>query len=136
MKSGVYRYTYMDRVIYGSPLAEVLGAEVDRLEARAVYVLASGSLARDVIAEHAMHDRWVHANPRKIDGPATVRTLLDAACRPEPLSALHSATYFRVRGGVLERLETSISLSALVSTADTGRTCRQVRHVPTTDIRT
>jgi len=33
----------------------------------------------DVIAEHAMHDRWVHTNPRKIDGPATVRTLLDAA---------------------------------------------------------
>jgi maleylacetate reductase len=32
-----------------------------------------------VIAEHAMHDRWVHTNPRKIDGPATVRTLLDAA---------------------------------------------------------
>jgi maleylacetate reductase len=37
----------MDRVIYGKPFADVLGAEVDRLEARAVYVLASGSLARD-----------------------------------------------------------------------------------------
>jgi maleylacetate reductase len=33
----------------------------------------------DTIAEHSMHDRWVHTNPRKIDGPATVRTLLDAA---------------------------------------------------------
>jgi maleylacetate reductase len=33
----------------------------------------------DTIAEHAMHDRWVHTNPRKIDGPAIVRTLLDAA---------------------------------------------------------
>jgi maleylacetate reductase len=33
----------------------------------------------DEIAEHSMHDRWVHTNPRKIDGPATVRTLLDAA---------------------------------------------------------
>src|SRR5205807_7350861 len=33
----------------------------------------------DAIAEHSMHDRWVHTNPRKIDGPATVRTLLDAA---------------------------------------------------------
>jgi alcohol dehydrogenase class IV len=47
MTSGVYRYPGMDRVIYGRPLADVLGAEVDRLEARAVYVLASGSLARD-----------------------------------------------------------------------------------------
>jgi maleylacetate reductase len=33
----------------------------------------------DVIAEGSMHDRWVHTNPRKIDGPAVVRTLLDAA---------------------------------------------------------
>jgi maleylacetate reductase len=47
MTSGVYRYPGMDRVIYGRPFTDVLGAEVDRLEARAVYVLASGSLARD-----------------------------------------------------------------------------------------
>jgi maleylacetate reductase len=33
----------------------------------------------DAIAAGAMHDRWVHTNPRKIDGPAVVRTLLDAA---------------------------------------------------------
>jgi maleylacetate reductase len=47
MKHGVYRYPQMERVIYGSPLAEVLAAEVDRLDARAVFVLASGTLARD-----------------------------------------------------------------------------------------
>jgi len=28
--------------------------------------------------EEAMHDRWVHTNPRKIDGPARAH-LLDAA---------------------------------------------------------
>jgi maleylacetate reductase len=33
----------------------------------------------DVIAAGSMHDRWVHTNPRKIDGPAVVRQLLDAA---------------------------------------------------------
>jgi maleylacetate reductase len=33
----------------------------------------------DIIAEGSMHDRWVHTNPRKIDGPAVIRTLLDAA---------------------------------------------------------
>lgn len=33
----------------------------------------------DEIAVKSMHDRWVHTNPRKIDGPATVRMLLDAA---------------------------------------------------------
>jgi maleylacetate reductase len=33
----------------------------------------------DAIAEHAMHDPWVHSNPRPIDGPATVRALLEEA---------------------------------------------------------
>jgi maleylacetate reductase len=33
----------------------------------------------DRIAEGSMHDRWIHTNPRRIDGPATVRMLLDAA---------------------------------------------------------
>jgi maleylacetate reductase len=33
----------------------------------------------DLIAENSMHDRWVHTNPRKIDGPVVVRELLDAA---------------------------------------------------------
>src|SRR5215831_6787614 len=47
MKSGIYRYPHMDRVIYGPPVADVLGAEVDRLDARAVFVLASGTLNRD-----------------------------------------------------------------------------------------
>jgi maleylacetate reductase len=33
----------------------------------------------DRIAELSMHDRWLHTNPRKIDGPAVVRQILDAA---------------------------------------------------------
>jgi maleylacetate reductase len=33
----------------------------------------------DRIAELSMHDRWIHTNPRKIEGPAVVRMLLDAA---------------------------------------------------------
>jgi maleylacetate reductase len=33
----------------------------------------------DLIAENSMHDRWIHTNPRKIEGPAVVRELLDAA---------------------------------------------------------
>jgi len=33
----------------------------------------------DRIAEESMHDRWVHTNPRKINGPPDVRALLDAA---------------------------------------------------------
>ncbi len=33
----------------------------------------------DQIAEESMHDRWIHTNPRNIDGAATIRLLLDAA---------------------------------------------------------
>src|SRR5260370_36493364 len=33
----------------------------------------------DLIAENSMHDRWVHTNPRKIDGPAGHPTPLHAA---------------------------------------------------------
>lgn len=33
----------------------------------------------DLIAENSMHDRWIHTNPRRIDGPAVIRSLLDAA---------------------------------------------------------
>ncbi|HTQ34542.1 MAG TPA: iron-containing alcohol dehydrogenase [Stellaceae bacterium] len=33
----------------------------------------------DRIAELSMHDRWIHTNPRKIDGPPLVREILDAA---------------------------------------------------------
>jgi maleylacetate reductase len=33
----------------------------------------------DAIAKQSMHDRWVHTNPRKIEGPAAVRELLEAA---------------------------------------------------------
>ena len=33
----------------------------------------------DRIAELSMHDRWIHTNPRKIDGPVVIRELLDAA---------------------------------------------------------
>jgi len=33
----------------------------------------------DLIARESMHDRWVHKNPRKIDGPMVVKGLLEAA---------------------------------------------------------
>jgi maleylacetate reductase len=33
----------------------------------------------DRIAELSMHDRWIHTNPRKIEGPKVIRDLLDAA---------------------------------------------------------
>ena len=51
MQSGIHRYPPMERVIYGVPLADALAQEVERLGANAVYVLASGTLARqtDVI---------------------------------------------------------------------------------------
>jgi maleylacetate reductase len=47
MIHGTHRYPPMDRVIYGVPVAEALAAEVSRLDARAVYVMASGTLNRE-----------------------------------------------------------------------------------------
>jgi maleylacetate reductase len=47
MIHGIHRYPPMERVIYGIPLAEALAQEVDRLDARAVYVMASGTLNRE-----------------------------------------------------------------------------------------
>ena len=46
MQQGIHRYPPMERVIYGMPLAEALAQEVERIGANAVYVLASGTLAR------------------------------------------------------------------------------------------
>jgi maleylacetate reductase len=47
MLSGAYRFPQMEGVVFGVPHAEALAKEVDRLEARAVFVLASGTLARE-----------------------------------------------------------------------------------------
>src|SRR6266481_1658044 len=47
MLSGVYRFPAMESVVFGKPFLEALVPEVDRLEARAVFILASGTLARE-----------------------------------------------------------------------------------------
>jgi maleylacetate reductase len=47
MVEGIHLYPPMDRVIYGIPLARALADEVSRLDARAVYVMASGTLNRE-----------------------------------------------------------------------------------------
>ena len=47
MKPGIHRTPDTDRVIYGTAFPEALTAEVERLGARAVLVLASGTLARE-----------------------------------------------------------------------------------------
>jgi len=47
MLQGIHRYPPMERVIYGIPLVEALAEEINRLDARAVYVMASGTLNRE-----------------------------------------------------------------------------------------
>ncbi len=47
MLSGAYRFPQMESVVFGTPYAEALAQEVDRLDARAVFVMASGTLARE-----------------------------------------------------------------------------------------
>jgi maleylacetate reductase len=55
MLSGVYRFPAMESVIFGKPFAEALAPEVDRLEARAVFILASGTLARETDTVERLH---------------------------------------------------------------------------------
>src|ERR1700760_1970065 len=43
--SGVYRLPQMESAVLGTPFSEALGEEVDRLDARAVFILASGALS-------------------------------------------------------------------------------------------
>jgi maleylacetate reductase len=50
MLQATWRFTQMERVIYGEPFARALGEQVRRLDAKAVYVLASGTLARQTDA--------------------------------------------------------------------------------------
>ena len=47
MMTGAYRFPAMESVIYGRPFAEAAKEEVERADAHAVYVLASGTLARE-----------------------------------------------------------------------------------------
>ena len=64
----------------GEPAAEVLAALIAELGLpRTLRDVGVSADLLDRIAEESMHDRWIHTNPRNIDGPATVRRLLDAA---------------------------------------------------------
>src|SRR5580698_8462791 len=47
MMSGAYRFPAMESVIYGRPFTEAVKEEVERADAHAVFVLASGTLARE-----------------------------------------------------------------------------------------
>jgi maleylacetate reductase len=47
MLTGAYRFPQMENVVFGTPYAEALAAELDRLDSRAVFVMASGTLARE-----------------------------------------------------------------------------------------
>ena len=64
----------------GDPAAEVIAGLIAALglpqTLRDVDVKAD---QLDRIAELSMHDRWIHTNPRKIEGPLVVRELLDQA---------------------------------------------------------
>jgi len=46
MIRGIHRTPPVARVIYGIPLVEALAEEINRLDARAVYLMASGTLER------------------------------------------------------------------------------------------
>jgi maleylacetate reductase len=87
----VLRFNHSDNGEKQARVSEALGRpEIPAAEVVAELISALGLPTRlrdvgvepgqlDLIAENSMHDRWIHTNPRKIDGPAVIRTLLDAA---------------------------------------------------------
>ena len=65
----------------GAPAADLVAGLVADLglPSRLGDVEVSKETSSMRIAELSMHDRWIHTNPRKIDGPRVVREILDAA---------------------------------------------------------
>ena len=64
----------------GAPAAEAVAELIAELGMpRSLREVGVAARLLDRIAAESMHDRWIHTNPRRIDGPETVRQLLDAA---------------------------------------------------------
>ncbi len=99
MLQGIHRYPPMDRVIYGIPLVQALADEVSRLDARAVYVMASGTLNRetDVIdtVRHVLGNRLAGICTRI--GAHTPRT--DVVAAANEARAAHADLILTVGGG-------------------------------------
>jgi maleylacetate reductase len=64
----------------GQDAGDVVGALISALGLpRRLRDVGVAAAQLDEIARLSMHDRWVRTNPRPIEGPATVRALLDEA---------------------------------------------------------
>ena len=78
---GIHQFPAMDRVVHGEPFAAALRREVERLDAHAVFVLASGTLARETDAvdqvRATLGNRFVGVSPKI--GAHTPRTDVVAA---------------------------------------------------------
>ena len=64
----------------GEEAAEVVGALISALGLpRTLRDVGVGPERFREVAEHAMHDRWIHTNPRPIRGPDDVEEILRLA---------------------------------------------------------
>lgn len=64
----------------GDPAADVVGELIAGLDQPTNLRAAGVQEAQlDTVARNAMHDRWIHTNPRKITAPDQVRDILDMA---------------------------------------------------------
>ena len=93
MLSGVYRFPQMESVVFGKPFSEALAREVDRLDARAVFVMASGTLSRETdLVERlrqTLGNRFaglcakIGAHTPRNDVVAAANSARDFGCRPD-----------------------------------------------------
>ncbi|MEJ0068422.1 MAG: hypothetical protein WDO24_06500 [Pseudomonadota bacterium] len=75
MLTGQFSFPAIERIVYGKPAAEALAAEVQRLEAKRVFLMVSGTMNRetDAVAKlraalgskfAGLHDRMPPHTPR------------------------------------------------------------------------
>ena len=93
MLSGVYRFPQIESVVFGKAFSEALAQEVDRLDARAVFVLASGTLSRETkLVERlrqTLGNRFaglcakIGAHTPRIDVIAAANSAREVGCGPD-----------------------------------------------------
>jgi maleylacetate reductase len=126
MLSGVYWFPQMESVVFGKPFAQTVAQEVDRLDARAVFVLASGTLIRTTDTVDRLRQVLGNriAGIRAKIGAHTARTDVVAAAN----SAREAGADLLVTIGGGSVTDAAKMVGLCLGNGVTDRLCRLYRH--------
>jgi maleylacetate reductase len=99
MTRGIHRYPPMERVIYGIPLAEALAEEITRLDSKAVYVMASGTLNRTTDVVETVRNVLGNRMAGLCDKIASHTPRIDVVAAANAARAAHADLILTVGGG-------------------------------------